>query len=44
LSAWSPPIPVAALSSNFAPTTIVSPEIATEKPNRSNTSVFDALR
>src|SRR5262245_41318170 len=44
LSDASPLTPVAALSSPSAPTTIVSPEIATGSPNRSRPSGFDALR
>src|SRR5262245_51763832 len=36
--------PVGPLASAVAPTTIVSPETATEYPKRSSTSGFDALR
>jgi hypothetical protein len=35
---------VALLASCTAPTTIVSPETATDPPNSSSASAFDALR
>ena len=44
LSLSVPFTPVALLSSANAPTTTVSPEIATEKPKKSFAPVFDAFR
>ena len=44
LSVWLPLIPIALLDSQIAPTITVSPEIATEVPNRSNASVLEAFR
>lgn len=44
LSDWFPLMPIALLSSPIAPTTIVSPLIATEQPKQSVESVFDAFR
>ena len=44
LSAWFPLTPAALLSSRSAPTTTVSPDTATEWPNKSPAPVLDALR
>ena len=44
LSPWLPSRPVAALSSNSAPTATVSPDTATTLPNKSMVPGFDALR
>ena len=41
---WSPPTPVAALSSRIAPTASVSPESVTELPKKSSIAVFDAFK
>src|SRR5574341_1744401 len=44
LSAWGPFTPVAALASQRAPITTVSPDTATLKPNWSPAAVLEALR